>query len=166
MLCTLAWHAILTTQTYHIKHFSVYIQGCWYVLSPTRLKRIIERSPFFVRRGGHCCCGDLVGRTNSEVFLSDLQKLTIWSLKLVSFLVGPRAYQHPYIMIFLQKFFYLQWFFTNPTHFLINNSGLVNPYPTAFPYGNGMVLHFYQQQESSTTKTVHKVINKRLKTYV
>ena len=39
-------------------------------------------------------------------------------------------------------------------------------YPTAFPYGNGMVLHFYQQQESSTTKTVHKVINKGLKTYV
>ena len=29
-----------------------------------------------------------------------------------------------------------------------------------------MVLHFYQQQESSTTKTVHKVINKRPKTYV
>ena len=41
-----------------------------------------------------------------------------------------------------------------------------NPYPTAFPYGNGMVLHFYQQQESSTTKTVHKVINMGLKTYV
>ena len=40
------------------------------------------------------------------------------------------------------------------------------PYPTAFPYGNGMVLHFYQQQESSTIKTVHKVINKGLKTYV
>ena len=31
----------------------------------------------------------------------------------------------------------------------------INPYPTAFPYGNGMVLHFYQQQGSSTTKTVH-----------
>ena len=46
------------------------------------------------------------------------------------------------------------------------NSCWFNPYPTAFPYGNGMVLHFYQQQESSTTKTVHKVINKRLKTYV
>ena len=43
---------------------------------------------------------------------------------------------------------------------------MFNPYPTAFPYGNGMVLHFYQQQESSTTKTVHKVINKGLKTYV
>ena len=43
---------------------------------------------------------------------------------------------------------------------------LFKPYPTAFPYGNGMVLHFYQQQESSTTKTVHKVINKGLKTYV
>ena len=44
--------------------------------------------------------------------------------------------------------------------------GHVNPYPTAFLYGNGMVLHFYQQQESSTTKTVHKVINKGLKAYV
>ena len=43
---------------------------------------------------------------------------------------------------------------------------MINPYPTAFPYGNGMVLHFHQQQESSTTKTVHKVINKGLKTYV
>ena len=42
----------------------------------------------------------------------------------------------------------------------------LNHYPTAFPYGNGMVLHFYQQQESSTTKTVHKVINKGLKAYV
>ena len=42
----------------------------------------------------------------------------------------------------------------------------LNPYPTAFPYGNGMVLHFYQQQESSTTKTVHKVINKGFKAYV
>ena len=42
----------------------------------------------------------------------------------------------------------------------------INPYPTAFPYGNGMVLHFYQQQESSTNKTVHKVINRGLKAYV
>jgi len=40
---------------------------------------------------------------------------------------------------------------------------LLNPYPTTFPYGNGMVLHFCQQQESSTTKTVHKVITKYLK---
>ena len=43
---------------------------------------------------------------------------------------------------------------------------VIIPYPTAFPYGNGMVLHFYQQQESSTTKTVHKVISKGLKAYV
>ena len=42
---------------------------------------------------------------------------------------------------------------TNPEEFKNN----INPYPTAYPYGNGMVLHFYQQQESSTTKTVHKV---------
>jgi hypothetical protein len=26
-------------------------------------KEKIKRSPFFVRRGVHCCCGDLVGRT-------------------------------------------------------------------------------------------------------
>ena len=49
---------------------------------------------------------------------------------------------------------------------VINFTIPYNPYPTAFPYGNGMVLHFYQQQESSTTKTVHKVINKGLKAYV
>ena len=49
---------------------------------------------------------------------------------------------------------------------LFHRVSYLNPYPTAFPYGNGMVLHFYQQQESSTTKTVHKVINKGLKTYV
>ena len=54
----------------------------------------------------------------------------------------------------------------NGTHRLLVYADYVNPYPTAFPYGNGMVLHFYQQQESSTTKTVHKVINKGLKTYV
>ena len=59
------------------------------------------------------------------------------------------------------------------THVTVNNECVwtentvfFNPYPTAFPYGNGMVLHFYQQQESSTTKTEHKVINKGLKTYV
>ena len=55
---------------------------------------------------------------------------------------------------------------TVPFVFTTTCSTLVIPYPTAFPYGNGMVLHFYQQQESSTTKTVHKVINKGLKTYV
>ena len=54
------------------------------------------------------------------------------------------------------------------THFsnTAKEINVINSYPTAFPYGNGMVLHFYQQQESSTTKTVHKVINKGLKTYV
>ena len=48
---------------------------------------------------------------------------------------------------------------------LIEVSDII-PYPTALPYGNGTVLHFYQQQESRTTKTVHKVINRGLKTYV
>ena len=54
---------------------------------------------------------------------------------------------------------------SDATH-LSQKPSKINPYPTAFPWGNGMVLHFYQQQESSTTKTVHKVINKGLKAYV
>jgi len=32
------------------------------------LKETIESSPFLVRRRGHCCRGDLVGRTLSEIF--------------------------------------------------------------------------------------------------
>ena len=36
-------------------------------------EKTIERS-FFVQRGGHCCCGDLAGRTTFEFFLSVLQK--------------------------------------------------------------------------------------------
>ena len=56
--------------------------------------------------------------------------------------------------------------YTNQTRKILELVVYVNPYPTAFPYGNGMVLHFYQQQESSTTKTVHRVINKGLKAYV
>jgi len=28
----------------------------------------LKRSPFFVRRGGHCCRGDLVGWTTSWFF--------------------------------------------------------------------------------------------------
>ena len=55
---------------------------------------------------------------------------------------------------------------SSPNPHIIYFNVYINPYPTVFPYGNGMVLHFYQQQESSTTKTVHKVINKGLKTYV
>ena len=55
---------------------------------------------------------------------------------------------------------------THDSSHTTGRTGHFNPYPTAFPYGNGMVLHFYQQQESSTTKTVHKVINRGLKTYV
>jgi len=35
-------------------------------------EKTIERSPFFVRRGGHCCRGDLVGWTNFWIFLSGL----------------------------------------------------------------------------------------------
>jgi hypothetical protein len=55
--------------------------------------------------------------------------------------------------------------FSDVTH-AVKYSAFINPYPTAFLYGNGMVLHFYQQKESSTTKTAHKVINKGLKAYV
>ena len=37
-------------------------------------EKTIESSPFFARRGGHCCRGDLVGRTAFWIFLSGLQK--------------------------------------------------------------------------------------------
>jgi len=40
------------------------------------IKKTIETSPFFVRCGGHCCRGDLVGRTTYlNFFLSGLRKL-------------------------------------------------------------------------------------------
>ena len=39
----------------------------------------------------------------------------------------------------------------------------VNPYRTAFPYGNGMVLHFYQQQESTRPKLYTKSLRRDLK---
>jgi len=38
-------------------------------------EKTIERSPFFVRRGGHCCRGDLVGRTTFWIFFEWLAKL-------------------------------------------------------------------------------------------
>ena len=38
-------------------------------------ERTIERSPFFVRRGGHCCHGDLVGRTSFWFFFEWLAKV-------------------------------------------------------------------------------------------
>ena len=66
------------------------------------------------------------------------------------------------VILYYQRICLHEWYTKNEWFFCF----IINPYPTAFPYGNGMVLHFYQQQESSTTKTVHKVINKGLKTYV
>ena len=38
-------------------------------------EKIIERSPFFVRRGGHCCRGDLVGRKTFWFFCEWLAKV-------------------------------------------------------------------------------------------
>jgi len=37
-------------------------------------KKTIERSPFFVRCGGHCCRGDLVGRTAFWILFEWLAK--------------------------------------------------------------------------------------------
>ena len=74
------------------------------------------------------------------------------------------------VLIFVKYVgFFQDAVYQDPSHLYnsFKTAGLnINPYPTAFPYGIGMVLHFYQQQESSTTKTVHKVINKGLKAYV
>ena len=49
------------------------------------LKKTIEISPFFVRRGAHCCRRDLVGRTTFRFFLSGLQKLEKRAKRLLSF---------------------------------------------------------------------------------
>ena len=103
--------------------------------------------------------------------------LTKKLLLLVGWLVTSWFKSHLYIFI-LSVIFLSISITSRPTSLLATRTNCVsvtsskmqvrciNPYPTAFPYGNGMVLHFYQQQESSTTKTVHKVINKGLKTYV
>jgi len=45
---------------------------------PNPTEKLIERSPFFVPRGGHCCRGDLVGRTKpSEFFLSGCRLVVV-----------------------------------------------------------------------------------------
>jgi len=45
------------------------------------MKKTIEWSPFFVRRRGHCCRGDLVGRTTLWIFFFEwLAKVRVWSL--------------------------------------------------------------------------------------
>ena len=43
--------------------------------SPDPNEKTIERSPFFVRRGGHCCRGDLVGRTTFQIVFEWLAKV-------------------------------------------------------------------------------------------
>ena len=43
-------------------------------------KKTIESWPYFVRRGGHCCHGDLVGRTTFWIVFEWLAKYRVWSL--------------------------------------------------------------------------------------
>jgi len=59
----------------------------------------------FIRRGGHCCRGHLVGQTIFWIFLSGLQKLEQRTKKCielrgeyVSSLVGVRTCQHPIVL--------------------------------------------------------------------
>ena len=42
---------------------------------PDPTERQLKGRHFFVRRGGHCCRGNLVNGQPSELFLSGLQKL-------------------------------------------------------------------------------------------
>ena len=46
-------------------------------------EKTIERLPFFFWCGGHCCRGDLVGRTTFWIFLSGLQKSQQWAKKCI-----------------------------------------------------------------------------------
>jgi hypothetical protein len=50
-------------------------------------RKSIERSSFFVRRGGHCCRGDLVGLTIFWIFLSGLQNLEQRAKRFIEFRV-------------------------------------------------------------------------------
>ena len=60
----------------HTTEVRVQSQGSPVGLPPVPwTEKTIERSPFFVRRGGHCCRRNLVGQTTFWIFLSGLQKL-------------------------------------------------------------------------------------------
>jgi len=47
---------------------------------PNPTERTIERLPFFIRCGVHCCCGDLVVRTTFWTGFDWLAKVRVWSL--------------------------------------------------------------------------------------
>ena len=112
-----------------------------------------------------CTCFICTGRTNNlcsfHKVLIQVFALSYYHRRLPTVKIISTSNLFSAITIFHLVLFFIFTPFINFSHLLI-----INPYPTAFPYGNGMVLHFYQQQESSTTKTVHKVINKGLQTYV
>ena len=55
--------AYLGFQCFDHPPYSPYLAPSDYHLFPGLKKKTIERSPSFVRRGSHCCRGDLVGRT-------------------------------------------------------------------------------------------------------
>jgi len=42
--------------------------------------KTIESLPLIVRRGGHCCSGELVGRTTFWIVFEWLAKFRVWSL--------------------------------------------------------------------------------------
>ena len=129
-------------------------------VSGRRLSRCREavRRWYHFRRTGNSWCQTLLQRREPQDFCrvrwaAQDRKYVSPSGKSHSWLVGGLVADHVMLEIYWCQYIKQSWI-------------LFNPYPTAFPYGNGMVQHFYQQQESSTTKTVHKVINKGLKAYV
>jgi hypothetical protein len=70
-----------------LKH-NVFLHRCWKVRSPTRMKKN-ETSPCFVRSVGHCCRGDLAGRTTFWIVFEWLAKVK--SLVAVACLLPGRA---------------------------------------------------------------------------
>ena len=55
--------------------YSLDLAPSYYPLLPGLKKKTIERSPFFFRRRGHCCRGDLVGRTTFWFYFEWLAKV-------------------------------------------------------------------------------------------
>ena len=54
---------------------NILILRIWTHRTVSWIKKTIERSPFFVRRGSHCCRGELVGRTTFWFFSEWLAKV-------------------------------------------------------------------------------------------
>jgi hypothetical protein len=70
-------------------------QGCWYVLSPSELKKQLKGRHVSSDAEVIAAAETWLDGQPSANFCERLEKLWVWSMQFVSFLVGRRTYQHP-----------------------------------------------------------------------